>query len=196
MTLPRPRPEPLTDEEQDELEDRLMRSMGDVNSFSELDGFFTGLLCAPAYLLPTQYFGLLIGWDNTDTRDDDPTPEYHAETAKLMLRHWHDLAGRLARGEFVSLPLPRDTDELAGEWWSQGFLAATKSSPPEEWEEYFESLDEEGLFEAMEEFVAEQERPPEERELTGEARKALHQELIDAVNEMYRRAEAARRPRS
>jgi hypothetical protein len=109
-----------------------------------------------------------------------------------MLRHWHDLSGRLARGEFQSLPLPLDTDELAGEWWSRGFLLLAQYYPPDEWEEYFQEREAEGLFAPMEEMVRESERKPEERVLTGERRKELHQAVIDSVNTLYRMAAQAR----
>lgn len=191
----RPRVEPLDEDEQEELEERLMNSGGDITSFSELDGFYAALLVAPVGMLPNEWFGRVINYSENDEwprADDEPTPEYHGETIQLLLRHWHDLQHRLDTGQFQNVPLPREELELPGEWWSQGFLLLARC-PEEEWEDWYRAFQEEGLLAPMHELAWEARREPEQRLITGELRRLVLKRLIECVNVMYQRAEAHRR---
>lgn len=125
---------PLDDAEIDRLNDLLDALPGErAMNLEEMDGFFSGLHCAPAMPPMGQVIELVLGGGAGPAQADAPaSAENIAEIMSLAMRHWNAVGAGLARGvegsdDDVQVPLLFEDEAgvVTGNDWARGFWRAT-----------------------------------------------------------------------
>lgn len=153
MTAARkPRVDPLTESELDELDRFLLSSATPEDSMDleELDGFITGLVCSPVSVGASEWLSLV--WGDTE---EGRRPVRFASGAQcrrileLLDRHWATIAWTLHAGmptmpilfEYKSGPAmssaERALELIAGSTWAIGFMRAV-GLHADDWQEAFD----------------------------------------------------------
>ena len=111
--------EPLSETELDRLQGFLEDSP-DAMNLEEMDGFFCALIAGPDIVLPSEYLPEVLG-DMEDAQFENL--EEANEMLSLLMRHWNDIAGTLAKGA-VHWPLLLEEDDgmPGGNDWAFGFM--------------------------------------------------------------------------
>ena len=95
----------------------------DAMNLEALDGFFAGLICAPALVMPITYLPMVLG----DSREGRQFEAANAPPAffALLIEHWNHMAQSLRAGElFLPLLLEDEQGHAAGNDWATGFMRA------------------------------------------------------------------------
>jgi uncharacterized protein len=125
--------DPLTDRDYQRLGSTLARFKDQqCMSLEQLDGFFTALLCGPMPLKPADCLPMILG-DAFDDEEAFPTEQSLDRFAKLLLRHWFDIADTLRENTPFHPWLDEDeAGAVHGNQWAQGFCDAMQLMP-EDW---------------------------------------------------------------
>ena len=111
--------ESLSENELDRLQEFLEDCPNAMN-LEEMDGFFCALIAGPEIVPPSEYLPEALG-DMKDAQFENL--EEANEVLSLLMRHWNDIAGTLAKDD-VHLPLLLEEDEgiPSGNDWAFGFM--------------------------------------------------------------------------
>ncbi len=138
---------PLTDEENEELDQFLMDAEGIEESMdiSSLDGFLTAIVCGPKTIMPSEWMRWV--WD-MERGEDTPVFENQAQAQRilgLLMRHMNDIAQTLLQApeqyepQLMENPNDGDPIPILDEWCcgfmkgveldSSGWLPVTAGRP-------------------------------------------------------------------
>ena len=123
----RAKPDPLTDEEFDEIDTVLARiAGGEIPNAEALDGFLTALAICPELVMPSEYMEIVT---RGETEDDDLVFEDVSEAQRfyaLLTRHWNSINRTFKSGEIYMPRLAEDEEgNVRGNDWANGFLKGT-----------------------------------------------------------------------
>ncbi|MEQ8966582.1 MAG: UPF0149 family protein [Azospirillaceae bacterium] len=119
------------------LDDFLMSDAvaDDAMLLSELDGFLAGLHVSPSLILPSEWFPLIWGEDETLFASEEEA----GEAFDLVMRRYNAIADELAEGTYSAiLGVDPVKGDVVWEMWADGFRCAV-SLRQEEWADLFES---------------------------------------------------------
>jgi uncharacterized protein len=126
MTILAPN-EPLTEAELNHIGQFLKNYKGGkAMNIEEVDGFFSALIAGPKIVMPSEYLPELFGSETPETHAFSTLAEAN-EILGLLMRHWNNIAGTLAKGE-VYLPflLEDENGTEHGNGWARGFIRGTR----------------------------------------------------------------------
>jgi uncharacterized protein len=199
MAARKPRVDPLTESELDELDRFLLSSATPEDSMDleELDGFITGLVCSPVAVGASEWLSLV--WGDTE---DGRRPVRFGSAAQcrrileLLDRHWATIAWTLHSG-MPTMPIlfeykagppvsagERAAELVPGSTWAIGFMRAV-GLHADDWQEAF---DDDAASEALTPIVTlahADDREIVEQPLAPQQVEALIEELPDSTLELH-----------
>ena len=188
-----PTSEPLTEQELDRLHD-LLESGPAAFNLESMDGYFTALICGPAFVSPSEALQQVLG--DEFVFDDN---EQAGELIGLLMRHWNWIAAELQRTliePHVYLPVLRedDTGVVRGNDWAQGFMLGVQARPGS-WNGLLDDEQEGGILVPMMVLVHEHDPDPEMRAppLDRSKREDVIATMIAGATRCYGYYEPARR---
>jgi uncharacterized protein len=125
---------PLHVDEFDQLQAVLARGPGRCMNVEMLDGYFAGMVCAPARLSIGLCFGPVFGVEVFAEAGFADAAEA-AAIEGLLWRHWTTIAATLEAAHeepalrYVPLLFEDDAGKVAANDWARGFLAAMHAGP-------------------------------------------------------------------
>ncbi|MBY0437094.1 MAG: UPF0149 family protein [Burkholderiales bacterium] len=199
MAARKPRVDPLTESELDELDRFLLSSATPEDSMDleELDGFIAGLVCSPVAVGASEWLSLI--WGDTE---DGRRPVRFASAAQcrrileLLDRHWATIAWTLHSGmptmpilfEYKSGPPVSAADRMAelvpGSTWAIGFMRAV-GLHADDWQDAF---DDDAASESLTPIVTlahADDREIVEQPLSAQQVESLIEELPDSTLELH-----------
>ena len=199
MAARKPRVDPLTESELDELDRFLLSSATPEDSMDleELDGFITGLVCSPATVSASEWLSLV--WGDTE---DGRRPVRFGSAAQcrrileLLDRHWATIAWTLHSGmptmpillEYKagtsSTPAERAQQLVPGSTWAIGFMRAV-GLHADDWQEAFDDDDASESLTAIVTLAHADDREIVEQPLSPQQIEALIEELPDSTIELH-----------
>lgn len=138
-------PDPLSGSDRDRLHGLLERCPNAMN-LEEMDGFFCALIAGPDVVMPSEYLPEALG--DTERASFENLEEAN-EMLSLLMRHWNEIAGTLAKGDVDWPLLLEDPDGVArGNDWAFGFMEGVRLRT-EGWKAFFDDVDHAGCLVPM-----------------------------------------------
>jgi uncharacterized protein len=138
-------PDPLNDEEFDELANFLASIETHDWNMESVDGFFCALLCQPDLVMPSQYLPQIWGEDYAFTKS-----ETFQRMSVLLMRHWNTIVAALQMtlhedNVYMPVLLVAEDGVTYGNDWATGFMRAV-TRYADGWEELIEDEAQGGLM--------------------------------------------------
>lgn len=199
MAARKPRVDPLTESELDEIDRFLLSSATPEDSMDleELDGFIAGLVCSPVTVGASEWLTLV--WGDTE---DGRRPVRFGSAAQcrrileLLDRHWATIAWTLHSGmpmmpvlfEYkaggASTPGERAQELVPGSTWAIGFMRAV-GLHADDWQDAFDDDDASESLTPIVTLAHADDREIVEQPLTPKQVEALIEELPDSTLELH-----------
>ena len=130
-------PAPLSETELDRLQE-LLGDCPSAMNLEKMDGFFCALIAGPDAVLPGEYLPEVLG--DTEHASFENLEEAN-EMLSLVMRHWNEIAGTLAKGDVHWPLLLEGGDGVArGNDWAFGFMEGVRLRD-EGWKALFDDDD-------------------------------------------------------
>ena len=199
MAARKPRVDPLTESELDELDRFLLSSATPEDSMDleELDGFITGLVCSPVMVGASEWLSLV--WGDTE---DGRRPVRFGSAAQcrrileLLDRHWETIAWTLHadmptmpilfeyKAGTSTAPAERAQELVPGSTWAIGFMRAA-GVHADDWQEAFDDEDASESLTPIVTLAHADDREIVEQPLSVQQVEALIEQLPDATLELH-----------
>jgi uncharacterized protein len=181
------KPDPLNDEEFDELDNFLASIETHDWNMESVDGFFCALLCQPDLVMPSQYLPQIWGEDYAFTKS-----ETFQRMSTLLMRHWNTIVAALhitLHEDNVYMPvfLVDEDGVTYGNDWATGFMRAV-TRYKDGWHEIITDDEQGGILIPIMMLAHEHDTDPEMRPppIDTEQREKLLHTMIAYLTSIYR----------
>jgi uncharacterized protein len=138
--------QPLSEAELDQLAERLEQIQNEnALSLEGVDGLFCALIASPVHVPPSAYLPIILGGDLGHGEFFQDIDDANM-TVSLMMRYWNSIVADMEK-ESVHAPFVFEVEagQVPGRAWAHGFMLGVGFAP-EDWDELFESEEEDDLF--------------------------------------------------
>jgi uncharacterized protein len=189
--------QPLSPAELEYFDEFLSGLQGSIRSFEALDGLFCALICAPRFVPPSEYIGIVMGSNDSFANEREAT-----KVMDLMFRHFNMIVEQLQRTRrtddiYVPALIVDEQGVPAGNEWAAGFMCGVSLSE-EGWPELMQTTELAEMIAPMTALATELDPDPARRSpaIAPEDREDLLESMFVGLADIYAHFEPRRQPPS